>query len=574
MVVSKLFLVIAGSTVPESAFCLAFRPWRNSQLDVPRISGSFVSNHSVHVFLTFWYFFMSRPPYKPEAYLNFADPAIAAQQKAALDKVRSQFGKEYPNFIGGKEVVTAQKLTSLNPSNLSETIGTFQLSSKAEAEEALNAAWTAFESWKKVGAAERAEYLFKAADVIRKRRLEINAWMISEAGKNFLEADADTCEGIDFLEFYGREALRYAQKQPLTAIEGEDNSYFYIPLGAGFVVTPWNFPFAILVGTAAAPIVAGNTVVLKPAAETPMMGWLFADIMREVGLPPGVLNFLSADPLEVGDFLVQHPKTRFITFTGSMQIGLRINELAAKAQPGQLWMKRVVAEMGGKDATIVADDADIDAAVKGTVAAAFGFQGQKCSACSRVIVDEKIHAEFVEKLVAATKALTIGDAKDDAIAGPVCSLKSETKILEYIEIGKGEGKLLTGGKKVDGMNGYYIEPTIFDDVQPTARIAQEEIFGPVLAVIKAKNYDHALEIANGTKFGLTGAVFSKSEERLERARNEFFVGNLYLNRKCTGALVDVHPFGGFNMSGTDSKAGSRDYMLLFMQGKSVTKKIS
>ncbi|MFY8000841.1 MAG: L-glutamate gamma-semialdehyde dehydrogenase [Candidatus Kapaibacteriota bacterium] len=516
---------------------------------------------------------MSRPPYKPEEYLNFSDPTIAAQQKAALEKVRAQFGKEYPNIINGKEILTEKKLPSLNPSNISETIGTFQLSTQAHAEDALTSAWKAFESWKNVPAAERAEYLFKAADIIRKRRLEINAWMISEAGKNFLEADADTCEGIDFLEFYGREALRYAEKQPLTQISGEDNSYFYVPLGAGFVVTPWNFPFAILVGTAAAPIVAGNTVVLKPATETPMMGWLFADIMREVGLPAGVLNFMSADPLEVGDFLVDHPKTRFITFTGSMGIGLRINERAAKTQPGQLWIKRVVAEMGGKDATVVADDADIDAAVKGTVAAAFGFQGQKCSACSRVIVDEKIHAEFVEKLVAATKALTIGDAKDDAIAGPVSSLKSEKKILEYVEIGKSEGKLLTGGKKVDGLNGYYIEPTIFDDVQPSARLAQEEIFGPVLAVIKAKNFDHALEIANGTKFGLTGALYSKSEERLERARNEFFVGNLYLNRKCTGALVDVHPFGGFNMSGTDSKAGSRDYLLLFMQGKSVTKKV-
>jgi 1-pyrroline-5-carboxylate dehydrogenase len=516
---------------------------------------------------------MSRPPYKPEEYLNFNDAAVAAKQRAALEEVRSRFGKEYPNFIGGAESRSDKKLSSLNPSNTDETIGVFQLASSAQAEEALNAAWKAFESWKNVPAAERAEYLFKAADIIRKRRLEINAWMISEAGKNYLEADADTCEAVDFLEFYGREALRYAEPQPLTKIAGEDNSYFYIPLGAGFVVTPWNFPFAILVGTAAAPIAAGNTVVLKPAMETPMMGWLFADIMREVGLPAGVLNFLSADPLEVGDFLVQHPKTRFVVFTGSMQIGLRINELAAKPQPGQLWMKRVIAEMGGKDATIVADDADIDAAVQGTIAAAFGFQGQKCSACSRVIVDESIHAEFVEKLVAGVKDLRIGDAKDDAPVGAVASLKSEKKILEYIEIGKSEGKLLTGGKKVAGLNGYYIEPTIFDDVQPTARIAQEEIFGPVLAVIKAKNFDHALEIANGTQFGLTGAVYSKSQERLERARREFHVGNLYLNRKCTGALVDVHPFGGFNMSGTDSKAGSRDYLMLFLQGKSVTKKI-
>jgi 1-pyrroline-5-carboxylate dehydrogenase len=516
---------------------------------------------------------MLRPPFKNEEYYNFNDSTIAAQQKAALDRVRGDFGKDYPNIVGGKEYTTTQKLTSLNPSNISETIGTFQLASKDQAEDALQAAWKAFETWKNVAAAERAEYLFKAADRMRARRMEINAWMISEAGKNYLEADADTCEAIDFLDFYAREALRYAEPQPLTPYAGEANSYSYIPLGAGFVVSPWNFPFAILAGTAAAPIAAGNTVVLKPASETPMMGWLFADIMREVGLPDGVLNFLSADPLEVGDYLVDHPKTRFISFTGSMQIGLRITERAAKAQPGQLWIKRVITEMGGKDATVVADDANIDEAVKGTVAAAFGFQGQKCSACSRVIVDERIHAEFVEKLVAATNNLVIGDAKDDMPIGAVASLKSEKKILEYIEIGKSEGKLLTGGKKVAGLNGYYIEPTIFDDVQPTARLAQEEIFGPVLAVIKAKNFDHALEIANGTMFGLTGALYSQSEERLERARREFHVGNLYLNRKCTGALVDVHPFGGFNMSGTDSKAGSRDYMLLFMQGKSVTKKI-
>jgi 1-pyrroline-5-carboxylate dehydrogenase len=516
---------------------------------------------------------MTRPAYAPQTYLNFTDPAIAAQQKAALDKVRSQFGKEYPNFIDGKESRTAKKISSINPSNLSETVGVFQSATQDDAEAALQAAWKAFESWKNVPAAERAEYLFKAAEVMRQRRLEINAWMISEAGKNYLEADADTCEAIDFMEFYAREAIRYAQPQPLTPIEGERNSYFYIPLGAGFVVSPWNFPFAILAGTAAAPIVAGNTVVLKPAIETPMMGWLFADIMREVGLPAGVLNFINADPRDVGDYLVGHPKTRFVSFTGSMQVGLHINELASKTAPGQMWMKRVVAEMGGKDAIVVADDADLDAAAQGTVAAAFGFQGQKCSACSRVIVDEKVHAAFVQKLVERTKALSIGDAKDDFIAGPVSSEKAEKKILEYVEIGKGEGTLLAGGKKAAGLNGHYIEPTIFDDVKPDARIAQEEIFGPVLAVIKAKNFDHALEIANGTKFGLTGALYSASEERLERARNEFFVGNLYLNRKCTGALVDVHPFGGFNMSGTCSKAGSRDYLQLFMQGKSVTRKV-
>jgi 1-pyrroline-5-carboxylate dehydrogenase len=515
-----------------------------------------------------------RPPYRPEAYLNFADPTITAQQQAALEKVRSTFGQEYPNIIDGKESRTEKKIVSINPSNLAETIGIFQSGSQHDAETALNAAWRAFDSWKNVPAEARAEYLFKAADVIRSRRLEINAWMISEAGKNYLEADADTCEAIDFLEFYGREAIRYAAPQPLTPSPlPETNSYFYIPLGAGFVVTPWNFPFAILVGSSIAPIAAGNTVVLKPAIETPMMGWLFADIMREVGLPAGVLNLLNADPRDVGDYLVSHPKTRFIVFTGSQQVGLHINELAAKTQPGQIWMKRVIAEMGGKDAIVVADDADIDAAVQGTVASAFGFQGQKCSACSRVIVDTAIYDTFVEQLVAHTKALSIGNAKDNAPVGPVSSEKSEKKILEYIGIGKSEATLLAGGNKVAELNGYYIEPTIFGNVAPDARIAQEEIFGPVLAVIKAHNFDHALEIANSTKFGLTGGLYSQSPERLERARREFHVGNLYLNRKCTGALVDVHPFGGYNMSGTCSKAGSRDYLQLFLQGKSVATKV-
>lgn len=514
-----------------------------------------------------------RPPFVNEVYLDFNNPEISAQQQAALEAVRSQFGREYPNIIGGQESRTEKKITSINPSNLSETIGVFQSASQQDAGEALQQAWKSFETWRFTPAEERAEYFFRAADIMRRRRLEINAWMISEAGKNYLEADADTCEGIDFLDFYAREALRYAQPQPLTPSPfDEHNSYFYIPLGAGFIVSPWNFPFAILAGMSAAAMVAGNTIVLKPAIETPMMGWLFVEIMREAGLPPGVLNFINADPRDVGDYLVGHPQTRFVSFTGSMQVGLHIQELAAKTQPGQKWMKRVVAEMGGKDAIIVAADADLDAAATGVAASAFGFQGQKCSACSRVIVDNSVYDTFIEKLISATNTLRIGDAKDNFPVGPVSSEKSRKKILEYLDIGKSEGTLLTGGGVVEGMNGYYIQPTIFGNVSPQARIAQEEIFGPVLAVIKANTFDHALEIANGTPFGLTGGVYSQNPANLERARREFHVGNLYLNRKCTGALVDVHPFGGFNMSGTDSKAGSRDYLMLFLQGKSVAQK--
>lgn len=508
-----------------------------------------------------------------EAFLNFADSSISEKQKQAIMDVRSRFGKEYPNIIGGKEVLTQNKTKSINPANRDEVIGIFQKAGKDEAEAAMQTAVKAFETWKKVPPAERADYLFKAAEVIRKRRMEINAWMISEVGKNYLEADADTCEAIDFLEFYGREMLRYAEEQPVVPYPGEKNEYFYIPLGVGVIIPPWNFPFAILIGMASAAIVAGNTVVVKPSSDAPMMGWLFADIMKSIGLPDGVFNYCVASGAETGDYFVDHPKTRFISFTGSMEVGLRIVERAGKTNPGQIWIKRVVAEMGGKDAILVDSEADIDSAVQGTLTAAFGFQGQKCSACSRVIVDKAVYDEFVSKLVEKVKDIKVGNPMDNFLMGPVINERSEQNVLNYIEIGKKDGKLLHGGKKVEGLNGFFIEPTIIGDIKPNDRLAQEEVFGPLLAVIKSENFDDGLNIVNGTIFGLTGALYSKNEEKLARARCEFHVGNLYLNRKCTGALVGVQPFGGFNMSGTDSKAGSRDYLMLFMQGKSVCKKL-
>jgi 1-pyrroline-5-carboxylate dehydrogenase len=417
------------------------------------------------------------------------------------------------------------------------------------------------------------KYLFKAADISRKRRFEINAWMILEAGKNFGEADADTAEAIDFLDFYGREMLRYADKQPITPVPGEKNELIYIPLGVGVVIPPWNFPFAILVGMTSAAIVAGNTVVLKPSSDTPMMGKLFNDIMKEAGLPAGVLNFLPGSGGEVGDNLVAHPKVRFIAFTGSMEVGIHINELAAKVQPGQIWLKRVVAEMGGKDSIVVDKETDVDEAVKGVVASAFGYQGQKCSACSRAIIDKSIYDEFVKKLKDEVEKIQVGPAEQNFRMGPVASASAERGILEYMEIGKKEGKLLTGGNKISD-DGYYLEPTVIVDVDPKARISQEEIFGPVLSVIKSPNFDESIKIANNTIFGLTGAVYTNNRKKLEKAKKELFIGNLYFNRKCTGAMVGGHPFGGFNMSGTDSKAGGRDYLLLFLQAKLHSEKIS
>ena len=508
-----------------------------------------------------------------EVYYNFNDPTIAAKQRSAIENVQSQFGKEYPNIINGEKIITENKTTSINPSNTDQIIGVFQKSGKDDAEKAMQSALTAFETWKKVPPAERAEYLFKAADVMRQRRMEINAWMISEVGKNYLEADADTCEAIDFLEFYGREMLRYAAPQPIIPDPaGEKNEMIYIPLGVGVVIPPWNFPFAILAGMTAAAFVAGNTVVLKPSSDSPMMGWLFMEILEQVGLPRGVVNFLVASGAEAGDYLVTHPKTRFISFTGSMEVGLRINELAAKTVPGQIWIKRVVAEMGGKDSMVIDSDCNLDNAAQAVVAAAYGFQGQKCSACSRAIVVESVYDDFIAKVKAIVETIEVGNAADDKRMGPVVSKKAMKSILEYIEIGKKEGRLITGGGAVEGANGYYIKPTVIADIEPMARISQEEIFGPVLAIIKARDFDHGLEIANNTIYGLTGAVFTNDKAKLQKTREEFMVGNLYLNRKCTGALVGVNPFGGFNMSGTDSKAGGRDYLLLFLQAKSISEK--
>lgn len=502
--------------------------------------------------------------------LDFSNPEILRLQKEAIEKVKNQLGKEYPNYINGKEYFTDRKTNSYNPANKEELVGIFQKAGQEHAELAIQAADEAFQTWKNVPAFERAQYLFKAAAICKRRRYEINAWMITEAGKNYLEADADTCEAIDFLDFYGREAIRYAERQPVTEFPGEDNFYSYIPLGVGLCIPPWNFPFAIMVGITTAAIAAGNTVVLKPSSETPMMAWLIADIFNEIGLPKGVLNYLVASGAEAGDYMVDHPKIRFISFTGSMEVGMRINERAAKVNPGQIWLKRVVAEMGGKDAIIIDSEANLEEAADGVITAAFGFQGQKCSACSRAIVDEKIYDKFVEMIADKAKALPIGEPRENVKIGPVVSKSAYNDIMKYIEIGKTEGTVVAGGEADENKNGWFIKPTIIKDIDRNARLAQEEIFGPVLAVIKAKDFDDALQIANGTIYGLTGAVYSNNIEKLEKARNEFHVGNLYLNRKCTGALVDVQPFGGFNMSGTDSKAGSRDYLALFMQGKSVT----
>ena len=508
-----------------------------------------------------------------EPFVDFSKPESRKAMEDALKQVASEFGREYPMYIGGRRVTTVAKRTSTNPSHPEQVIGVFQSATPEMAAEAVEAASKAFESWKGVPAEQRAECLFRTAKILRERKFEMNALICYEAGKTWPEADADTAETIDFCEFYGREMLRLAGPQRVTPMKGEKNYLKYIPLGVGVVIPPWNFPAAIAAGMAMASLVTGNTVVLKPAGDTPTVAAKFVEIAYEAGIPKEALNFLTGPGGEVGDTLVKHPKTRYIAFTGSKEVGLRISELAGKAAPGQVWIKRTVLEMGGKDSIIVDEEGDVESAVEGVVQSAFGYQGQKCSACSRAIVSEKIYDAFVQRLVERTKKITVGPSEDPAnYMGPVVSKAAMKGILDYIEVGKKEGKVVYGGGRASG-DGYFIQPTIIADVEPKARISQEEIFGPVLAVIKAKDFDHALEIANNTEFGLTGGVYSKNPAKLEKAQEVFHVGNLYLNRKCTGAMVGAHPFGGFNMSGTDSKTGGRDYLLLFLQAKTIAEKV-
>jgi 1-pyrroline-5-carboxylate dehydrogenase len=512
-------------------------------------------------------------PFVNEPYADYKDPHVRTAASAALAKVRKQLGRDYPLLIAGKKVSTDSKLTSLNPSNISEVVGTHSKADAALATKALESAVDFFPVWSRTPAQARIDMAFKAAAIIRERKMEFNAWLVVESGKTWVEAEGEVAEAIDFCDYYARQMQKMANPEPVVQLPGEKDEMIYIPLGAGVIIPPWNFPLAILAGMSVAALVAGNTIIIKPSSETPTIAAKFAEVLREAGFPPKSFSLCVGSGAVIGDLLVEHPKTRFVSFTGSREVGLRINELAAKPRKGQIWIKRVVAEMGGKDAIVVDKETDVDRAVDGVLASAFGYQGQKCSACSRAIVDKEIYKEFVEKLTARAKTLTIGDAAEfDNYMGPVVSDSARASILKYVQVGKREGKLVTGGGKVKG-NGYYLEPTIIADVPAKARVFQEEIFGPVLVITKAKDFDQALAYANGTEYGLTGAVYTTNPEKIAKAKQQFFVGNLYINRKCTGAMVGAHPFGGFNMSGTDSKAGGPDYLLQFLQAKSIGEKI-
>ena len=518
---------------------------------------------------------MSRPlaAFKNEVVLDFSRPENLSAAQAALKKVRAELGREYDLWIAGESHKTGDLLVSTNPAKPSEVVGRHHRATKELANRAIEDAHAYFPEYGRVPVAKRIEMAARVAAIIRERKFEFDAWLVSEAGKTWPEADADVSEAIDFCEYYARQMHRLASPEPVVQMPGERDEMIYLPLGAGVIIPPWNFPLAIMTGMSVAALVAGNTIVIKPSSETPTIAAKFAEVLLAAGFPKRSFALCTGSGASVGDVLVEHVKTRFVSFTGSRDVGLRINELAAKPRKGQIWIKRVIAEMGGKDAIVVDREADIDSAVTGVVQSAYGYQGQKCSACSRAIVDAAVYDEFLEKLKTKVATVTVGAPEDTAnYMGPVISAGAKKTILEYIEVGKKEGRLIAGGAAGSG-EGYFVEPTVIADVDSKARIFQEEIFGPVLAVTKARNFEHAIELANDTEYGLTGAVYSNNPEKIKKARAEFFVGNLYINRKCTGAMVGAHPFGGFNMSGTDSKAGGPDYLLQFLQPKSIAERV-
>lgn len=516
---------------------------------------------------------MSLPTYRNEEFLDFSQESVRKKLSEAFAKWEASFGTHYPMIIGGKEVNRPETFASVNPNQPSQVLGTFPKGTTADVDDAVRAAREAFEVWKRVPAAERVAINLRIANVMRKYRYELTSLVVLEVGKSWLEADAEVAEGIDHFEYSAREMLRYAEGKELVPFASEINEYRYIPLGICAVISPWNFPIGISTGMISSAIVAGNTVVFKPSSDSPLISHFLMKIFAEAGVPDGVVNLVYGSGAVVGDYLASHPQIHFVGFTGSKEVGIRVAQQAAVIGEGQHWFKRVILELGGKNAIIVDANTDLDEAADGVIGGAFGYQGQKCSACSRAIVVADVYDRFIEILAEKVRAMKVGAPKDGYTFGAVINRSSKEKILSYIEIGKQEGRLIVGGDCPDA-EGFFVNPTVFADIAPQARLAQEEIFGPVLSVIKANDFDHALEIANNTIYGLSGGVYSKDPMNLHKAKEEFYVGNLYLNRKNTGAWIGAHPFGGYNMSGTNSKLGGPDYLLNFLQSKLITQKIT
>jgi RHH-type proline utilization regulon transcriptional repressor/proline dehydrogenase/delta 1-pyrroline-5-carboxylate dehydrogenase len=511
------------------------------------------------------------PAFRNEPLTDFSREDARQAMQRALEQVKRQFGRVYPLVIGKETVPTEQTIDSVNPSHCREIVGRCGRATVAHAERAITTAAAAFAGWRDTEPRQRADYLCKAAAILRRRRFELAAWEVYECAKQWREADADVAEAIDFCEYYAREMLRLAEPQRRD-VPGEENAYFYEPRGVTVVIAPWNFPLAILCGMTAAPLVAGNPVIMKPAEQSSVVGAKLLEVFHEAGVPAGVLSYLPGIGEEIGPTLVRHKDVAVIAFTGSKGVGLTINREAADMAPGQDHVKRALAEMGGKNAIIVDEDADLDEAIHGVAGSAFVYQGQKCSACSRAVVLDGLYDTFVARLIEATRSLKVAPAEDPgSFVAAVIDEDARRRILGYVEKGKAESRLAFAGDAGALANeGYYVAPHVFVEVPPGAAIAQEEIFGPVLAVIRARDLDHALEIANGTPYALTGGLYSRSPQNIARVKRHFRVGNLYINRKITGALVDRQPFGGFKLSGIGAKAGGPDYLLQFVVPRTIT----
>ena len=502
---------------------------------------------------------------------DYADEKLREAGQKAMQSVRQQLGKTYLPLINGEYQTTTETVNSVNPSNPSEVIGKIGLLSEEQAKQALKAAKDAFPSWRKTPVRQRAGVLRKAAELMEQRRHELSAWMVFEVGKPLRECDGEVSEAIDFCRYYADEMERLEDGKNYD-VAGETNRYQYQPRGISLIISPWNFPLAIPVGMTVASLVAGNCTLLKPAEVSSVIAAKIAEILVDAGVPQGVFQYVPCRGSSVGAYMVKHPDVQMITFTGSQEVGCRIYADAAILQPGQKHLKRVIAEMGGKNGIVVDESADLDQAVAGVVHSAFGYSGQKCSACSRVIVVESVYNTFVTRLVEAARSLNIGPAEIPSTqVGPVIDANARDRIREYIEKGRAEAKVALEMPAPD--NGYFIGPVIFSEVSPTATIAQEEIFGPVLSVIRAKNFSEALAIANSTNFALTGGLYSRTPSHIEQAKADFEVGNLYINRGITGAIVSRQPFGGFKLSGVGSKAGGPDYLLQFLEPRTITENI-